>query len=192
MFRENVRIMPEFIEEYDGADEDFVQKLTSCQPALQVYVTGMVPRRADVDDIIQEVNLALWRKRSRYNPEHDFLRWALGFAMVEVRNFKGKSARARIWFSDAVLELLAIDWPRDASFAEDRREALAACMTKLARRERDVLEAYYGRGVRVDKIASEMSASLSRIYKILTRARNLLRGCVQRSLAQHSHWERQT
>jgi RNA polymerase sigma-70 factor, ECF subfamily len=183
--------MPELTDASDESDEDFVGKLTSCQSALQVYIIGVTPCRGDADDVLQEVNLALWRKRRQYKPDHDFLRWAFGFAMVEVRNFKAKAARTRVWFSDAALDALTVDWPRDAAFAEDRREALVACLQKLAMREREVVAAFYGRGARADEIAGELGAPLSRIYKTLTRARNLLRGCVERTLAQRIPWEPQ-
>ena len=183
--------MPETIDESDDSDEDFIGKLTSCQSALQVYIIGVTPCRGDADDVLQDVNMALWRKRRQYKSDQDFLRWAFGFAAVEVRNFKAKSAKMRLWFSDAALEALAIDWPRDAAFAEDRRQALVVCLQKLAMREREVVAAFYVRGARADEIAGEMGAPLSRIYKTLTRARNVLRQCVQRSLAQSFSWERQ-
>jgi RNA polymerase sigma-70 factor (ECF subfamily) len=181
--------MDQHLGDPEGADEDFVSKLTLCQPALQVYVVGLTPCRGDADDVLQEVNLALWRKRNQYKSDQDFTAWAFGFAMLELRNFKSKSAKSRLWFSDAAIQELATDWPQDVTFAEDRRDALALCLQRLAEYDRSVVTAFYGRGAKADEIAIETGASLNRIYKTLTRVRSLLRDCVRRSLSHYSRGE---
>ncbi|WP_428305688.1 sigma-70 family RNA polymerase sigma factor [Lacipirellula sp.] len=173
----------------EGADEDFVTKLTLCQPALQVYVVGLTPCRGDADDVLQEVNLALWRKRSQYKRDQDFNAWAFGFAILELRNFRSRSAKSRLWFSDTTIQELAVDWPQEATFAQDRRDALAGCLMRLGEYDRAVVAAFYGRGARAEEIAVETGAPPSRIYRTLTRIRSLLRDCVRRSLSQYSRGE---
>src|SRR5262245_19713053 len=45
------------------ADEAFMQLLTRHQRELRAFIIGVTPTVADADDILQEVNLALWKKR---------------------------------------------------------------------------------------------------------------------------------
>jgi RNA polymerase sigma-70 factor (ECF subfamily) len=166
-------------------DEGFVQLLTKYQPDLQVFILGLSASRTDVDDILQEVNLALWRKRQSYRSEQDFRRWAFGFAMLEVRSFRTRTAKDRLKFSDATIEKLAADWSAYWQFADDQREALNQCLEKLGPKERNHITAFYSSGMTAHQIADDTKAPLSTVYKILTRARHSLRDCVHRSLAHN-------
>lgn len=163
------------------SDEAFVTQMTACQRDLRAYILGLVPHQVDADDLLQEVNLALWRKRDLYNPEHDFLRWAFGFASLQIRSFKSRSAKRRLWFSEATIAALSDDWHDAAAFREDCNRALARCLQKLGHAERDVVEARYRDRKSMKQIASDSSRPLSTVYKILNRAVASLRECVKRS-----------
>jgi RNA polymerase sigma-70 factor (ECF subfamily) len=122
-----------------------------------------------------------------YDPEQEFLRWAFGFAVLEVRSFRSRSAKSRLWFSDEVLGSLAEEWPGDLSASEQRRDALATCLNRLATPQREMITAFYGKRATAQELAARYDKPLSTIYKILTRIRELLRGCVTRTLSQIQH-----
>src|SRR5262245_17316439 len=117
--------------EHPVSDADFIRRFGRIQCALHAFIVGMVYRRADADDLLQEVNLALWQKRHTYDSNADFLRWALGFARIEVINWRRKFAKSPLLFSDAVLDSLMAEWNEDLSAYEERLEALANCLKKL-------------------------------------------------------------
>jgi len=164
--------------------EEFVSQLTRSQPALQVFISGLTPTRGDAEDVLQNVNLALWRKRESYRSDQDFLPWAFGFAMMEIRKFRERTGKCRLRFDDVTIGLLAADYPSVPTFVEDRHEALFRCLEKLAARERRVVTEFYASGASAQQIANQSNLSLNTVYKVLTRARKALRTCVQRSLLQ--------
>jgi RNA polymerase sigma-70 factor (ECF subfamily) len=161
-------------------DEDFVRLMTAGQRDLRAFILGLAPQQVDADDILQEVNLALWRKRHLYNHDENYLRWAFGFAALEVRSFRSRSAKGRLWFSDTAIESLAEGWPQASSFRDDCRQALAACLKKLGRVEREVIDAKYNKRLSVKDIAASTGRPESTVYKILNRGRESLRACVKR------------
>lgn len=165
-------------------DEEFVNRITACQRDLRAFLTGLAPSQVDADDLLQEVNLALWRKRRLYDPQQEFLRWAFGFAALEARSFRSRSAKGRLWFSDSAIESLADDWQPATSFLEDCQSALAHCLKKLGDAEREVVEAKYRSQLSVKQIAVETGRPLSTVYKILARSLASLRSCVKRSQDQ--------
>jgi RNA polymerase sigma-70 factor (ECF subfamily) len=169
------------------SDERFIQSFTSCQRALRAFIVGLTPSSADADDILQEVNLALWRKRHLYDQEQEFLRWACAFAVLEIRSFRRRSAKSRLFFDDAALDSLAMDWPYDVSLADQRREALKFCLTKLSTQQLEVITNYYGNRATAQQLAERFERPLSTIYKVLTRAREMLRDCVRSQLSQAEH-----
>lgn len=171
----------------EGADEEFVRLLTRTQTDLYVFILGLVQARSDADDVLQEVNMALWRKRHYFQPGLDFRRWAFGFAMIEVRDFRTRSSKCPLKFSDSTIEALSADWPDHWSDVEDQREALALCLEKLGSREKQCVIAFYRAEASVPQIAEQINRPLSTVYKILARARTSLRDCVQRTVDQKRH-----
>ena len=168
------------------ADEGFVQALTQCQRDLRSFIIGLTPTKTDADDVLQEVNLALWKKRHLYDQNQDFLPWAFGFAAMEVRNFRNRSEKKQLWFNDAVLNLISEAYPRDAQIVEQRRDALSCCLRKLGPTEYRFVTEFYRRQRSAQELAEASGRPLSTVYKILTRARRALRECVERTLAQRS------
>jgi RNA polymerase sigma-70 factor (ECF subfamily) len=161
-------------------DEDFVRLMASSQRDLRAFILGLVPRRVDADDLLQEVYLDLWRKRRLYHQNENFMRWAFGFAALEVRRFHSRAAKGRLWFSDAAVESLAGAWPQASSFMDDCHQALAACLKKLGGVERQVIEAKYATRLSVKDIATSTGRPMSTVYRILNRGRESLRVCVKR------------
>ena len=169
------------------ADDEFIRRFTRSQRALHAFIIGMTPTRSDADDILQEVNLALWKKRHLYDSGQDFLRWAFGFAVVEIRSFRCRIANRRLWFSDAVLDSLAAEWPSQSELQEHRRDALVSCLEKLVTREKQFVAAFYRREATAQQLADESGKPLRTVYNTLERAREWLRRCVQNTLAQSQH-----
>ncbi len=85
-------------------DEVFISRMNAAQRQLRAFLVGLAPSATDADDVLQEVNLALWRKRDQYDPSQDYLRWAFGFAALELRSHRRKAAQDRHWFSEATIE----------------------------------------------------------------------------------------
>jgi len=169
-------------------DEDrFIRLFSKSQCTLYAFILGMTHSTTDADDLLQELNLALWKKRHSYDPQFDFLRWAMGFARIEIKNHRKKNAKSRLLFSDDVLNTLAADWPVDVSFHEQRLAALASCLRKLSDVEHRFISEFYRRDLTVNKLAELHNTPASTVYKILSRARNSLHRCVQRTIAQSSY-----
>lgn len=164
----------------ESRDEMFVSRMNASQRQLRAFLVGLAPASVDADDLLQEVNLALWRKRDQYDPSQDYTKWAFGFAALELRSQRRKSAQDRHWFSDSTIELLASDWQQSSHFLDDCRLALATCLQKLGKPEREVVEAKYARQLTMKQIASETGRPQSTIYKVFARALKSLRECVHR------------
>jgi RNA polymerase sigma-70 factor, ECF subfamily len=164
-------------------DDAFMQSLTRHQRDLRAFIIGVTPTMADADDVLQEVNLALWKKRGLYDRNHDFLHWAIGFAAMEVRNFRNRAAKSKLWFNDDLLKLVAETHQQESTFAEQRRDALSDCVKRLGTMERQFILDFYRKQYSAQELASGSGKPLSTVYKTLTRARAALRGCIERKLA---------
>jgi RNA polymerase sigma-70 factor (ECF subfamily) len=168
-------------------DDAFMQSLTRRQRELRAFIIGVTPTMADADDVLQEVNLALWKKRALYDRNHNFLHWAIGFAAMEIRNFRNRSAKNKLWFNDDLLKLVAETHQQESTFAEQRRDALSDCVERLGTTERQFILDFYRNDCSAQELASASGKPLSTVYKTLTRARGALRGCIERKMAAAVH-----
>jgi RNA polymerase sigma-70 factor, ECF subfamily len=164
-------------------DDAFMQSLTRRQRELRAFIIGITPTIADADDVLQEVNLALWKKRRLYDRNHDFLHWAIGFAAMEIRNYRNRAAKSKLWFNDDLLKLVAETHQQASTFAEQRRDALSDCVQRLGTMERQFILDFYRNECSAQELASVSGKPLSTVYKTLTRARRALRECIERKLA---------
>jgi RNA polymerase sigma-70 factor (ECF subfamily) len=166
---------------------EFSERLLRHQTQLFGYIYSLVHDLDDADDLFQQTSLALWKKFDQYDPARPFLPWAFGVARFEVSNFLRARSRDRLYFSDE-LNLLLIDCHLELGLdgPDDRLSAMAGCINKLRRRDQDLLDACYGKSVRIPEIALEWGRSTQSIHNSLKRIRQALHECVRRTLAREA------
>jgi RNA polymerase sigma-70 factor (ECF subfamily) len=163
---------------------EFAARLSHHQTQLFGYIYSLVRDLDDADDLFQQTSLVLWDKFHLYDPSKSFIAWACGVARYEVSNFLRSRSRQRLYFSDN-LAIMLIEAHNELGEEplEDRRHALAQCMTKLRPKDQQLLDACYGRSARIPDVAEHWGRSTQSIHNSLRRIRRTLFECVNRSLA---------
>ncbi len=161
----------------------FVELFVRNQNRVYRYILTLVPNRADAEELFQETNLTLWKTWDRYDPGHDFVRWACGIAHNEIRNFARKKRASHVLFSDEMLDHLAALRLQHEGLLDERRGALAECLKKLPSRDRELVDRCYGCGETIKTIAENRGQTPNVFYKALRRIRATLHGCVTQTLA---------
>src|SRR5262245_51102448 len=164
----------------------FLRLFLQNQRRLYAYVLTLLPNRADADDVFQEASLVMWDKFDEDRPPDDFAAWGCRIAYFKVLDFSKKRQRGRVMFSQEMLERIgetAIEQSA-ALQLDERREALAGCLDKLAYRDRDLLALRFAEGASVQSTAVRFNRSPDAVYKALARIRRALFDCVTRALAK--------
>ncbi|MCA9261446.1 MAG: sigma-70 family RNA polymerase sigma factor [Planctomycetales bacterium] len=156
----------------------FVQLFAKHQSALNAFISSLVATRMDVDDVMQETSLALWRKWEDFDVNRDFLRWACGIAHIEVLRHRRRSATDRLWLNEEVIGLLSVEMIEEAGLFDMRREALAKCIDKLTEADRTVVDLRYQTGMTVDKMAESLGKTSRSVHRTMARIRRLLHTCI--------------
>jgi RNA polymerase sigma-70 factor (ECF subfamily) len=166
--------------------ESFVQVFARHEPGLRAFVRPLVRTADDVDEVIQQTCVVLWRKYGDFQPGSDFLSWAGTIARFEVLKFRRSRARDRHLFGEELICLLADEGLAEANRREDERRALDACLQRLPVKQRELIERCYGGGVSINQVAESLGRSATSLYKALNRIRQSLLECIERSLAQEA------
>jgi RNA polymerase sigma-70 factor (ECF subfamily) len=163
----------------------FLRLFLQNERRLFAYLLTLLGNHADADDVLQEASLVMWDKFDESHPPDDFAAWGCRIAYFKILDFRKKRGRCRVQFSQEMLDRLAETAVEQAGALQldDRREALAGCVGKLAPHDRELLNRRFADGASVQAIAVEKGRSGDTVYKSLARIRRTLFDCVTRRLA---------
>lgn len=152
---------------------------------MRGFLLGLLADRAVVEDVLHEVFLTVTAKAGNFVPGSDFLAWARAIARFKASEARRKRFPAAQGLDDAAWQAVADAAPVLDEGWESRREALSICLDDLAPRARQVIDLRYSAPIlTMDEIARRMSWGVGAVKVALTRARQALRDCVERKLAQ--------
>jgi RNA polymerase sigma-70 factor, ECF subfamily len=173
-----------------GGDSDltirYMQQVVGWQPRLYAFVLSLTGNPHEADDVLQNTNLVLLRKRDAFRADADFGAWALQIARFEVQRFRERSARVRGRFDDVLVEQLAARAGASGSDPGAELNVLRACMSRLSPPEREMLTLRYG-GSSVGAIAERWGRSVGSISQTLYRVRGKLAECIKHAMNAERH-----
>lgn len=168
----------------DQPNDDMMRLVTSHQGMLYAYILSLHPNRSAAQDILQETNMAIWRKRDQFEPGTNFKAWAFRFAKFQTMDHL-KRSKNRNWlvFGEKLLEMMSEEACETCDDFEDRRGALKNCLTKLSEQEQDLIRSHYQSGLPLPELSGRLGRSHAAVKQSLFRIRRNLRTCIERQLA---------
>lgn len=142
-----------------------------------------VPRPDVVEDLVQETMLRGLDRLADLRQPAAFSPWLHAIARNLCLTWHNDPDNGHVPL-DAATPVPAAD---DATVAPDRVGALRQCVRHLPVDLREVIELYYSGGrVTYQDIADSLGMSFGRVNQLLTRARKLLRVCLERATEAES------
>lgn len=165
-----------------GRHDEFLAHFASAQPALQRFIAAHLPDLHEVEDVLQEVAICLWKNFADYAPGTPFRHWAIRVAQYKVLHARRAHARRRLVLTPALADRAADRYAAlDFETAESRRRALDRCIDQLPVPQRELLLARYRRNRSCARIARESGRNENHVRILLFRMRDVLRRCMNRS-----------
>lgn len=161
----------------------FAQLWTQAHPTVALYVHGLIRDRADAEDIIQDVSVALLKAFADYDPARPFVAWALGVAKHKIHDRWRARERGRCLTQDPeLLEAFAAVSREIEAETDERLAALRACLHGVGGRAWELLRLHYHQGHKPQAIAEMMGLKPGHVSVLLNRVREALRQCIRRRL----------
>ncbi|EMI42907.1 sigma-70 family RNA polymerase sigma factor [Rhodopirellula sp. SWK7] len=168
----------------DAADEELVALIAARQTTLRAIIRSMLPGCADCEDILQETNMILWRKRESFQPGTNFNAWAGTIARLQVLAWLKKNQRRKsVGFDGDLLERIASAASECFDNLNERRDALNVCLHELSDGNRELIEHRYVHKTPLADYARKCGKTEAAVAKILERLRSRLRDCIGRRLS---------
>jgi RNA polymerase sigma-70 factor (ECF subfamily) len=149
---------------------------------MRAYLAKLLSNSSSTDDVLQEANKVIWMKRSHWDPETPFLKWAYRICYFQAKAYLRDLGRERLVFREDLLDLLAEDHPREDAVAL-REKALSSCLQRLDPKDRQLVLRHYHPEESLSSMAEDFGVSANTLSQRLRRLRIRLHQCVQNSFA---------
>jgi RNA polymerase sigma-70 factor (ECF subfamily) len=103
-------------------------------------------------------------------------------AFHQVLAYRKRKNRDRLDFSEAFLQVVSEEVESRAEHLEKREHALQSCIAKLPADHRQALFLRYQDALSLEEMAERLQRTTTALYRLLSRVRQTLHGCVTRSL----------
>jgi len=160
--------------------EEFVRLMTEHQGRLFAYIFSLLGNPDAANDVLQEVNVVLWRDSREFRPGSNFKALAFRVAHFQVMAWRQRQIRDRLVFEDDLLEALATGAREVDEMFDRRQERLTHCLEKLTPEHREMVRKRYADGTPLQSIAAERGTTANAIMQALFRIRQRLMTCVSR------------
>lgn len=175
------------VKQTDGsqpAGADAVARITAAQRPLFAYIRALVAPWGNPDDVLQEVNLVLWRKAAEFDGRGEYLTWACRVAYLQVLAHRKKVNRERfVPFDDVILADLAGPLADRVGELDPRLAALRGCLAALPAEAQRLIATRYADGGSVQTAAAEVGRTPESVRVTLHRVRKALLACVEQKLS---------
>ncbi|MFC4991868.1 sigma-70 family RNA polymerase sigma factor [Rubritalea tangerina] len=168
--------------DHDSEEEStFVSLLTAHQSVLRGFVISLLPGCPEVEDVIQNTNAVLWKKRREFTLGSNFNAWVLKTARFQVMAQQQRLKREkRAPLDEDVLALIANEASTAAPHqANTQMHDLNTCLEQLSLKDQElVLHRYWKKAGLID-YAKSCGRSVGSLKVALYRVRSTLRNCIE-------------
>jgi RNA polymerase sigma-70 factor, ECF subfamily len=154
------------------------------QRELFFYIYSLVHRFDDANDILQEVNLAVWRDAKQSANVADFRSWTYRIAYNQILTYRKRQGRLKLHFDDSLLANLAEKAQSQDELAEAYQAALRQCSRRLPAPNWQLLAMRYQESLSITAIAQRLGRSVTAVSQSLYRVRTALLKCIRKTLAR--------
>ena len=140
----------------------------------------MVFNPDDARDVLQDVNIVLFRKQSYFVVGTNFKAWAFAIARYEcLRYLSNFKKREFVTLDTGLLESLAQKSEEVVDDVDPHLAALKNCMEELPDEARELLAYRYTKKRSLELVASDWKTSVGALKQKLFRTRARLKKCIE-------------
>ncbi|QDT93906.1 sigma-70 family RNA polymerase sigma factor [Gimesia algae] len=178
---------PVFLETASEQGREFIALFTKHQRRIYLYILSMVPYPSEAEEILQNTNLIIWKKAQQFEVGTNFFAWACQIAHFEILKFRKKRGRDKHQFSDEFVSQVAEAVEENQDVFELRRTALTHCLSKLRKKDRELIQRRYQGDNQGKDLAGDLGRPANSVYQSLGRVRRTLFECINRYIASESY-----
>ncbi|QNP42195.1 sigma-70 family RNA polymerase sigma factor [Lysobacter terrestris] len=165
-----------------GSRDDFEALYRATSAKLFGICLGLLPDRAEAEDVLQEVYASVWHKAAQFDAARaSAITWmgtiARHKAIDRLRTLPGPYKNAPIEFAESIADPLPS--PLQHAEATTQRARLDGCMEQLDDRRRALIRTAFFDGATYEELAARSGSPLGSIKSWIRRGLMQLRVCLE-------------
>ncbi|MHC0039501.1 sigma-70 family RNA polymerase sigma factor [Pseudoneobacillus sp. C159] len=141
---------------------DEVYRLTIDSVYRTVYM--MMPYKQDVDDIVSEIYVQLWRSVHNYRSESPFQHWLNGLVFRQVKNWKLKAwKRFNLLNKKKLLETEHYELTENSILRDEQNQQLVQVIHQMSYKLREIVVLYYFHDYSLKELAQVLDIPLGTV-----------------------------
>jgi RNA polymerase sigma-70 factor, ECF subfamily len=149
---------------------------------IRGFIRALVRDTYLADDVLQETFLTVARKAESFTEGTNFPKWACAVARMKVLEARRRDAGRLSFLSVEVIEALA---EAEELVEQDKKlDLIEDCIEELPPSMRKMVDMRYVSGRKPAEIARVVGWTVEAVYVALSRARSVLRECLEMRLAK--------
>ncbi len=149
---------------------------------IRGFIRALVRDRHLADDVLQETFLTISRKADDFEPGTNFPRWACAVARLKVLEAHRREKGSLLFLSEEAIAALAVS--EEVPERDLRADLLEGCIQTLPPAMKRSVELRYLGDHKPGEIARIIGWTAEAVYVALSRARALLRECIERKMLE--------
>ncbi len=149
---------------------------------IRGFIRALVRDRHLADDVLQETFLTVSKKAASFEMGTNFPRWACAIARLKVLEALRREKKNLRFLSEDAIEALAAS--HEIPARECRAEMLGSCIDSLPPAMKRAVDLRYAGDHKPAEIARIIGWTVEAVYVTLSRARSLLRECIERKVLE--------
>lgn len=163
------------------SDREIELEIEKLQLDLRGYVISITGPCGDVEEVIQQTNIFVWQHRSEFEAGTSFKAWAFSVARYKLKGMRRDAKRrGHVVFSEETVELIADRSEQRFLDDTDRFTYLKDCVTRLNKKEQQIILEFYLKGNSLTNYAENLGKSVAAVHKSVSRIRLKLRDCINK------------
>ncbi len=174
----------------EGSEKDFRRLVERYHPMAYAVVRGVLGDRADVEDVMQDVFIKVFRGLRGFRGDAKFSTWVFRIARNEALNAVRRIDRPSDSIEDIVIETPAETRPDEQYRRKIQREGLERCLSEIDEDYRVALEMRYMGEMSYAEISNAMGIPIGTVKTYIHRAKLELKRVMDRRRFVDAYGER--
>lgn len=167
-----------------GQQEAYRQIVRDLSPSLRSYLAGRLSDFHVIEDLSQEIFIAVYQSLPRYDEKYDFRTWFFTIARNKLNSHLRKvySPKNLVYaYEEEILNLLATV-EENGEAKVNQIASVKSCIAKLPDESREIIRSRYFINETVISLAERLKSTENAISSKLFRIRKLLKNCIDAEL----------
>lgn len=151
--------------------------------SVRIFFASKVFDRQTIDDLTQEVFIAVYENLAKFDSDRNFKAWVMGIAFNRLKIHYRKKKNQKTAYEKLLEKINKKEYQPDITeITNDRTDQLRDCMKKLPNKAMTILKARFYEKAKVKDLAASNEMSIDALSAFIYRSKKKLADCIEGNL----------